>query len=578
MLVVANDDVPQRLREIAMVLAAAQSSVAVVAGDLVIADAALAQITGDPFAGTSVLVRPSSEGDTRVRHHVVNSIGSAYHRVAAPDHVFVGALVMTAQDAAAIGPLVLVTADAVEAGELGPGPHDVVQLLAVSLVRSGIPCKAAELVDVPWFRAPADTVAAAAAVKSVSDDRIAQLQANRMDDGFYSTFVVRKMSKPLTRVALRLRMSPNLVTLISFAVGIAAAGSFAVGERWALVLGAVLLQLSLVIDCVDGEVARATRKFSALGAWLDASTDRVKELLAYAGLAIGAAAVWDVNIWPLALIMLVLQTTRHMTDYDFSRVQRSREARVAPRAITEAGDGSVGAGNGWSVQGAMEMSSRINRRSAVRWTKRAMHMPIGERWLVISLGAAFLGPTWALGLLLGLGLVAFIYVTTGRVLRTLSWSGPSPADSALLLSRQADAGPLASLVSRGMSATGWHQFWSAPAAWAVPAALRFLELGLVVLLTFALFPSAMVVAFWWLAIIAYHEYDVLYRAIQGVATPRWILWSGLGWDGRTILVILAALGGVAAFSGLLLIGVAVWSLLLVVIASIQWLASGQNNA
>jgi hypothetical protein len=398
-----------------------------------------------------------------------------------------------------------------------------------------------------------------------------------MDDGFYSTFVVRRLSKPLTRLALRLYMSPNTVTLVSFAGGLGAAGAFAAGYRWALVLGAILLQLSLIIDCVDGEVARATRRFSALGAWLDASTDRVKEYLAYAGLAIGAAAVAGVNIWPLAIIMLVLQTTRHMMDYDFSRVQRSREARVEPRSITDPDDGASDSTAGWSVQGAMEMSSRINRRSGVRWAKRAIHMPIGERWLVISLAAAFLGAAWALGLLLALGLVALAYVTSGRILRTLSWSGPAPADAGPLLARQSDAGPIASLLSRGMSPAGWEEFWTSRPAWAVPAALRFVELGVVALLCLSAYPALMVLGFWWIAIIAFHHYDVLYRAIAGVAPPRWLVWSGLGWDGRTILIVLAALGGISVLGGLLVVGIIIWSLLLVFIASIQWLASSGHR-
>ena len=575
----ANADVAQGLRSVAGALDAATGPTALVADDLVIADAALAQVTADPFAGTAMLVRPGNDGDTRVRHHLVNAVGSAFHSVTAPDHVFVGALVVSLADAAAVAKAVRVTADAVAAGDLGAGEceHDVVQLAAVSIVRSGIPCKAIELVDVPWFRNPADPQAAAQSVAAVSDERIRQLQANRMDDGFYSTFVVRRLSKPLTRLALRLNMSPNTVTLVSFAVGLGAAAAFAAGYRWALVLGAILLQLSLVIDCVDGEVARATRRFSALGAWLDASTDRVKEYLSYAGLAIGAAAVAGVNIWPLAIIMLVLQTTRHMMDYDFSRVQRSREARVEPRPITDSDDGAAGSAAGWSVQGAMEMSSRINRRSGVRWAKRAIHMPIGERWLVISLAAALLGAAWALGLLLALGLVALAYVTTGRILRTLSWSGPAPADAGLLLARQSDAGPIASMLARGMSPAGWEQFWTSRPAWAVPAALRFLELGVVALLCLSAYPALMVLGFWWIAIIAFHHYDVLYRAIAGVAPPRWLVWSGLGWDGRTILIVLAALGGISVLGGLLVVGIVIWSLLLVFIASVQWLASSGHR-
>lgn len=556
------------LLAVAAALASADGPVALVSTDLLVAEAALAPVIADPFAGTAMLVQSASaHGDLRVRHHVVMSVGSAMHEVTTPDHRFVGALVVSAADAPRAAQVVREAA-----GQVGVD-DDAVQLAAVALVRSGMTCKAIPIVDVPWFRAPDDLAGAQSAIATVSDTRIAQLQANRVDDGFFSTFVIRRFSKPVTRVALRLGWSPNAITLVSFAIGLAAAASFAIGYRWALILGAVLLQVSIVVDCVDGEVARATRRFSTLGAWLDASTDRVKEYLAYAGLAIGAAAVAGIDLWPLALVMMLLQTVRHMTDYDFSRVQRSREARVEPVPFTDRADGASGSAGGWSVAGAMEASSRINRRSAVRWAKRAIHMPIGERWLVISLGAAFLGAAWALGLLFGLGLVALAYVTAGRVLRTTTWRGPVPDDAALLLRRQSDAGPVVTVIGRLLPTSMRSEVWGGRWAWAIPALLRLLELGVVTILALLVFPAALVLAFWWVAVIAFHHYDVLYRSIQGQPTPRWITWGALGWDGRTLVVLLTSLGGLAWFSGLMAVGIAVWSALLVVIASIQWLRS-----
>lgn len=535
---------------------------------LVVAEAALAPILDD--SGTAMLVRPQrAEADVRVRHHLVNAVGSSWHEISGPDHVFVGAMRIGGPDTATAADALEGLAAAIESGAVTADSDDVIRLCAVAIVRSGISCKAIDLVDVPWFLAPGDRGAAEAAIASVSPERIARLQANRVDDGFYSTFVVRKLSKPMTAVALRLGMSPNSITLISFAVGLLAAGSFALGDRWALVIGAILLQLSLIIDCVDGEVARATRKFSALGAWLDASTDRVKEYLAYAGLAAGAA-LHGVDIWWLALVMMVLQTTRHMTDYDFSRVQRQREAVVPITAIDERAD--LTAASGWSVSGAMEISTRMNSRNAIRWAKRAIHMPIGERWLVISVFAIIGGAAWALGVLLVLGVIALAYVTAGRVLRSLSWHGSSPTDAWVLLWRQADAGPVLSGLGRLVSING---VWAAPFGWAVPALLRLLELGLVAVLAIWLFPSAITVAFWWVAVIAFHHYDVLYRAIQGRPTPRWITWAGLGWDGRTIVVIAVAILGLCTFTTVLGWGALALAIILVGIASVQWLRSGQ---
>lgn len=555
----------------------------VVAEDLVVARAAIAPVAENPFAATSLLVRPQGRGgDVRVRHHVVGSVGSAFHQVTAPDHAFVGVACISGADAPRVASTLRELADGIDAGVLAPTDEpargdDLVQLVAVAIVRSGVPCAAVEMVDVPWFRRPADPQRARAQADSISDQRIAQLQANRLDDGFYSTFVVRRLSKPLTRLALRLGLSPNAVTLVSFAVGLAAAGAFALGHRWALLAGAILLQASLVIDCVDGEVARATRRFSALGAWLDASTDRVKEYLAYAGLAIGAAAVAGIDIWPLALVMVVLQTTRHMTDYDFSRVQRRREALVLPRSVLEPSDGAAGSASGWSVQGAMELSARVNRRDAVRWAKRAIHLPIGERWLIISLAAALLGASWALGLLLAAALVAFAYVLAGRTLRTLGWHGPAPADAAELLARQADTGPLAWALSRAIPRGVWARLWSAPAAWALPAAMRLVELGLVAVIALAWHPAVVVLAFWWVAVIAFHHYDVLYRALAGQSTPRWLTWAGLGWDGRSLIVLITALAGVVALRATLWVGTLTWTVLLVVVASIQWLTSTRRH-
>ena len=562
------DDAAVALRTVADqldVAAGAGKTLALVADDLVAPVAALSPVL-DPFAGTALLVHPDAAGSVRVRHHVAVAVGSHAHTVTAPSHRLVGALSIASTDAAAVAATLRALADAVDDGRVPTG--DAFGLVAFSIAAAGVSARAIEIVPVPWERAPADPVALRASADAVPIDLIARLQANRLDDGFYSTFIVRKLSKPITRLALRRGWTPNAVTLASFAIGIAAAVFFALGAQWALVVGALLLQLSLVVDCVDGEVARATRKFSALGAWLDASTDRVKEFLVYAGLAIGAAAVTGIDLWPLAIVLVVLLTTRHMTDYAFSRVQRAREARVEPRAIDELG---VVAATGGGIAAAMEASSRINRHDAVRWTKRVVHLPIGERWLLISVLAAIWGARVALIGLLVAGIIALAYVTAGRTLRTLTWRGPAPHDAARLLARQSDAGPIASTLARGMSSAGWATLWSAPAAWVIPAALRFIELGAVAVIVLTVAPQWAPIAYAWVAIIAFHHYDLLYRALQGMATPRWIVWSGLGWDGRTIVIVLAALAGAATLGVVLLVGAWAWAVVLVVVASAQWL-------
>jgi hypothetical protein len=255
-----------------------------------------------------------------------------------------------------------------------------------------------------------------------------------------------------------------------------------------------------------------------------------------------------------------------------------REAYVPVRDLRIVDDGAAGATGGWSVSGAMEMSTRMNRRDAIRWAKRAIHLPIGERWLIISVFAAVLGPTWALGVLLVAGLLALAYVTAGRTLRTFTWRGPTPTPGVLLLSRQGDSGPILGLLGSFVTAPTRERWWSHRAAWAVPAVLRLVELAVVAAVALAWHPSVVVVAFWWMTVVAFHHYDTLYRAMQDSAPPRWLVWLGLGWEGRTILVIaLGVAGGTILVNGLTW---AAWLLaaLFVVVASVQWLSVQRRPA
>jgi len=541
-------------------LRTAGEPVVLVARDLVIAEAALAPLTSDPFVVTSVLVRPDPHGNLRVRHHRVVSAGSSVHRVGSATHVGVGALVISATDVGA-AVTALMDLDALLAdGSLAIDDDELWELCVVALVRAGIGVQAIELVDVPWFRTPEDREAAHRAVAVVSDQRIAQLQANRVDDGFYSTFLVRRMSKPVTRLALRLDLTPNTITVVSFVIGLLAALAFAQGTRLWLVVGAIALQISLVVDCVDGEVARATRRFSALGAWLDASTDRVKEYAAYAGLATGAV-IGGLSAWWVAVVLIVVQTVRHLGDYTFSRIQRLREAHVAPRPLTDPEDGSAG------TSGFVEASARLNRRSGVRWAKKVVHMPIGERWLVLSLGAMFFNGYVALLGLLVLVSIAFVYTALGRIARTLTWRGSTPEAGVILVRSQLDDGPVGAAVATLLRLRLPTGRW----VWVWPSVICAAEMGLVAAIVLGSADGLLPLAFGYLFIVAYHHYDTLYRALQGARPPRWLDWLAFGWEGRTILVLVAL--GIGALA-LELRAASIWLLgVCVILASVQWLRS-----
>ena len=565
--------VPQLQAVEAALETAAESGdrVVIIAADLITAKSALAPIDDDPFAPSSVLVAADSQGDLVVRHHTVLSGATSFYEAADPTHRSVGALVIAPADANAAGTAIAELRQGVDGGFVRVTDTEIVEALVIALVRSQISLRAIEIVDVPWFRSPADPAQARKATSAISEARVRGLLANRVDDGFYSTFVVRKASKPLTRLALRSGLSPNTITGISFAIGLAAAACFATGQWGWILIGAIALQVSLIIDCVDGEVARATRRFTALGAWLDAATDRVKEFAAYGGLAIGAATA-GIDVWWIAITLIALQTTRHVSDYDFARIQRLREASLPLVDIRQRSDDHQPARGG--LAGAMQASARINRRSAVRWIKKVVHMPIGERWLLLSVLAVVAGPAWALGGLLIAGVIALAYVVVGRIARTLTWTVATPEDGAWVLRTQLDAGPIAAAIARIVPAFPLQM--QGRFAWSGPALLRALELTTIALLVTIGSKGLQPLAFWILFAIAYHHYDTLYRSLQGAMPPRWLTWLGFGWDGRIVVVGVITLGLAASLTeASLTVLLGWWALWFAGVASIQWLRSSR---
>ena len=222
-----------------------------------------------------------------------------------------------------------------------------------------------------------------------TDSERARLDAAvKANDGFFTTFFVSPYSKYVARWAAHRGLRPNQVTAASLVIGAFAAAAFATGERWGLVAGAVLLQVAFTTDCVDGQLARYTQTFSAFGAWLDATFDRLKEYLVYAGLGIGAARSGS-PVWALAGAALALQTARHAVIFSW--------VPPTPPVPPERG-AHVG---------------------ALGWLRRMAVFPIGERFAAISLTAALFSPRTTFVVLLAWGGFAAAYDVAGRARRVL---------------------------------------------------------------------------------------------------------------------------------------------------------------
>jgi len=105
-------------------------------------------------------------------------------------------------------------------------------------------------------------------------------------DGIVDRFLNRPLGRYLSKILIRAPFSPNQVSVVSTLVGILSGWLFA--ARY-FISGAFLLQISAIIDCVDGDLARVLYKESRLGKWLDLVGDQFVHIAVFAGIAFGLA-------------------------------------------------------------------------------------------------------------------------------------------------------------------------------------------------------------------------------------------------------------------------------------------------
>ncbi len=116
------------------------------------------------------------------------------------------------------------------------------------------------------------------------------------------------LTEPLVRLFVRMRMSPNILTILGFSVSCVAAVYFAKGifgvAGWIMILGATF-------DMFDGRVARLTGQSSRSGAFFDSVMDRFAEGLLFLGVTYYFRSTWMLPVTLVALIgSLMVSYTR----------------------------------------------------------------------------------------------------------------------------------------------------------------------------------------------------------------------------------------------------------------------------
>jgi phosphatidylglycerophosphate synthase len=115
-----------------------------------------------------------------------------------------------------------------------------------------------------------------------------EVLARLNDEHWAGRLYMRRFSPYATMLFARLGWSPNAVTVAFIVSGVAAGLLAAVPGLPAAIGVAVLIQLYLLFDCSDGELARYTGRFSATGVYLDRMGHYLAEAVLLAGLGVRA--------------------------------------------------------------------------------------------------------------------------------------------------------------------------------------------------------------------------------------------------------------------------------------------------
>ncbi len=125
--------------------------------------------------------------------------------------------------------------------------------------------------------------------RAEAEERLARsLKEETADkDAPLARYVDRHVSWRISGRLARTGVTPNQVTLANTVLGFLSAWMFASASHWIRLAGSLLFLFSVMVDGVDGELARLTMTESRFGALLDMITDNLVHAALFAGILWG---------------------------------------------------------------------------------------------------------------------------------------------------------------------------------------------------------------------------------------------------------------------------------------------------
>jgi len=131
-------------------------------------------------------------------------------------------------------------------------------------------------------------------------------KTEKKDGSFFARYLARPISNRITLAIYQTNINPTTISIFGSAIGIIGGLFFLLNVYWATVLAGILVFLSFVFDCVDGEIARINERCTKTGALLDEYSDRMVDVVVI--LCLGLVNYWIYGfywIWIITFFAIV---------------------------------------------------------------------------------------------------------------------------------------------------------------------------------------------------------------------------------------------------------------------------------
>jgi len=132
------------------------------------------------------------------------------------------------------------------------------------------------------------------------EKKVKKVNIGRENENWLAKYVYRKVAAPLVPLLSGLGFTSVQISIIGIFTAVIASIFFSYGNWKNLIIGYVFLQLTIILDHVDGAIARYTDNRTIVGSWFDKFSNKLHKFLFAFGVSLG---VYSTTNNPFYLIL-----------------------------------------------------------------------------------------------------------------------------------------------------------------------------------------------------------------------------------------------------------------------------------